>query len=242
MANSKEHYARVLSGVYSWMSGGFDAALERNARFFAGNDVTGPKSSGKAIDLGAGCGFQAIPLAELGFEVTAIDLDAGLLEELRRHAGALEIEAIEDDLLRFGEHVDEDIELAVCMTDTLLHLESKQDVARLFSRVCAAMEPAGRLIMTFRDLTRELEGLDRFIPVRSDNDTILTCFLEYEPNTVKVHDIVYRRDGSGWQCSKSFYRKLRLSSDWVGERLQRAGFADVDASTETGDCTPSGNG
>ena len=36
----------------------------------------------RAVDLGAGCGFQAIPLARLGFAVTAIDLDRKLLAEL----------------------------------------------------------------------------------------------------------------------------------------------------------------
>jgi len=40
--------------------------------------------------------------------------------------------------------------------------------------------------LSFRDLTPDLTGLNRFIPVRSDPDRIMTCFLEYEPETVIV--------------------------------------------------------
>ena len=45
-----------------------------------------PARSGRAVDLGAGCGFQSIPLARLGFAVTAIDIDRKLLDELHRNA------------------------------------------------------------------------------------------------------------------------------------------------------------
>ncbi len=234
MANVKEHYERVLSGVYSWMLGGFDAALARNTEFFTSHGVAAPRRSGVAIDLGAGCGFQSIPLAKLGYRVLAIDLDRQLLAELGEQSEGLAIKCIEDDLLDFRNHVESEIEIAVCMTDTLLHLESSAHVARMVADVFASLGPEGRLLITFRDLTHELEELDRFIPVRSDENTILTCFLEYEPDTVKVHDIVYERIGDSWKCSKSFYRKLRLSQSQVVEALERTGFAAIDASDRDG--------
>ena len=234
MADVKEHYERVLSRVYSWMLGGFEAALARNADFFESHGVAAPRRSGLAIDLGAGCGFQSIPLAKLGYEVLAIDLDPQLLTELGEHSEGLAIKCIEGDLLDFMRHVDREIEIAVCMTDTLLHLESTHDVKRMLGDIFASLGPGGRLFVTFRDLTRELEELDRFIPVRSDDDTIFTCFLEYEPDTVKVHDIVYERTGNTWNCSKSFYRKLRLSESRVVEELEKTGFSAVDASDRGG--------
>jgi 2-polyprenyl-3-methyl-5-hydroxy-6-metoxy-1,4-benzoquinol methylase len=233
MASVKGHYGAVLADVYAWMAGGFETALERNRAFFDALSLR-PTSSGIAVDLGAGCGFQSIPLAELGFHVTAIDLDRRLLDELESNAGSLEIRIVEDDLTRFRDHVDANAELVVCMTDTLLHLESKERVQRLLSDVNSALGPDGKFVITFRDLTRELADLDRFIPVRSDAETILMCFLEYEPATVKVHDLVYKRTPDGWNLSKSYYRKLRLSKEWVHEQLEAAGFARIDAREEAG--------
>jgi 2-polyprenyl-3-methyl-5-hydroxy-6-metoxy-1,4-benzoquinol methylase len=229
----EQHYDQVLADVYAWMLGGFDAALGRNRELLAKLGIA-PQGSRLAIDLGAGCGFQSIPLAELGFTVTAIDLDRKLLDELRAHSGGLDIEIVHDDLQRFEAHARGRAELVVCMLDTLLHLESKDAVRTLLAKVHATLEPGGKLIVTFRDLSRELTGLDRFLSVRSDDRTILTCFLEFEPETVKVHDLVHRKQASGWTLHKSYYRKLRLAPEWVLRELRAAGFRSVDSSIDRG--------
>ena len=234
MANVEQHYDQVLADVYSWMYGGFDAALARYTEFFARRGIL-PARSGRAVDLGAGCGFQSIPLARLGFAVTAIDLDRKLLEELRGHAGDAEIDIVRDDLLALRPpRRGAPLELVVCMVDTLVHLPSKAAVVELFVKVHGALETGGKLVITYRDLSREASELDRFIPVRSDETTILTCFLEYEPETVKVHDLVYRKIDGQWTFLKSFYRKLRLPQSWVEAELARAGFSIAEASVERG--------
>jgi len=233
MGTVAEHYERVLSDVYSWMHGGFEVALEGNREFFAERDIR-PMNSGRAVDLGAGCGFQSIPLAELGYSVTAIDLDRKLLDELEEHADSLPIVTVQDDLMNFAAHVSGPAELAVCMVDTLTHLESRRKVTQLFASVADRLEKGGRFIVTYRDMSQELRELDRFIPVRSDDDTVFTCFLEYEPATVKVHDLIYRRSGKTWTFHKGFYRKLRLAKEWVDAELAKAGFADIDSTADKG--------
>jgi SAM-dependent methyltransferase len=180
---------------------------------------------------------QTIPLSALGYAVTAIDLDATLLAELRAHvdAAAPPVRVVRDDILNLRAHVavdDARPELVVGMTDTLVHLPSRGAVSELLRAVHGVLTPGGRFITTFRDMSRPLADLDRFIPVRSDENTVFTCFLEYEDpsgETVKVHDIVYRRDAPGgeWRLQKSFFRKLRLSTIWVVQALRDAGFGGV---------------
>ena len=233
MATVEQHYDRVLSEVYSWMCGGYDAALARYGEFFSSRGIQ-PTRSGRAVDLGAGCGFQSIPLARLGFAVTAIDVDRKLLDELARHAGDANVRTVRGDLLDFERNAVAPIELAVCMVDTLVHLDSKAAVKELLGKVRRALEPGGRFVITYRDLSQEALELDRFIPVRADDSTILTCFLEYEPETVKVHDLVYRKIGAEWTFSKSFYRKLRLARSWVEDELRAAGFVVTESGVERG--------
>lgn len=233
MATVEEHYSRVLADVYSWMYGGWDAQLERYTEFFAVRGIA-PRASKRAIDLGAGCGFQAIPLARLGFEVKAIDLDRKLLAELTKHADGLSIETICADIVEFRRHAPQSAELVVCMVDTLLHLETQDAVARLADDVFAALEPGGTFIATFRDFTVETKELERFIPVRSDERIVFTCFLEFEPETVKVHDLVHKRVDGHWDFAKSFYRKLRLPTDWVVMTLRGAGFGHVETGLDRG--------
>jgi hypothetical protein len=52
----------------------------------------------------------------------------------------------------------------------------------------------------------------------------MTCFLEYEPARVRVHDLIWVREPDGWRLRKGAYRKLRLGPDAVTTRLVRAGF------------------
>jgi len=233
VATVEAHYQNLLSEIYAWMLGGFEVQITKNQHFFQSHKMQ-PKGSGIAIDLGAACGFQSIPLSMMGYCVTAIDLDKNLLQQLKTNDTTGKVTAIRDDMLNFDSHVSAAAELVVCMTDTLLHLESRDRVKELFNKVAKCLEPSGKFVLTFRDLSHALEGLDRFIPLKRDDNTILTCFLEYESETVKVHDLVYRRNQAEWALSKSSYRKLRLPADWVQKRLFKAGFSEVDVVIKEG--------
>ena len=223
MASVKEHYDNLLASCYTWMCGGSDLILKKNRAFFQAHGIR-PAHSAAAVDLGAGSGFQAIPLAEAGFKVTAIDLSRELLAQLFKTAGRLPIRPIQDDLLNFVKHSPAKIEIIVCMGDTLTHLKSLAEVKELIHRVHGPLEKEGLLILGFRDMTAELTRLDRFIPVRSDSNRIFICFLEYEKNHVKVHDILYEKTDDHWKMKKSFFRKLRISPQWTQKCLLKVGF------------------
>ena len=223
MTDVKIHYDNLLAPYYAWIFGGAGRKLEENRSFFREHGIT-PRGSGNAVDLGAGCGFQSIPLAEAGFRVIAIDTCPALLSDLKKAAGELPIETIEGNLLNFRNQRPENIELAVCMGDTLTHLKTRDEVQTLFKQVYRALSDAGLLVLTFRDLMFELKGLERFIPVRSGPDLIFTCFLEYEDEHVKVHDVIYAKTGDQWQLKKGFYRKLRIPPEWARACLVDNGF------------------
>ncbi|MDH4048150.1 MAG: class I SAM-dependent methyltransferase, partial [Gammaproteobacteria bacterium] len=54
------------------------------------------------------------------------------------------------------------------------------------------------------------EGPARFVPVRSSDNRIFTCFLEFRGDTIIVHDILHTRENGHWQLRVSCYQKLRL--------------------------------
>jgi len=236
MATVEAHYQNVLSEVYVWMLGGYESQLPKNRNFFETHAIQ-PRGSTVAVDLGAGCGFQSIPLAEKGFSITAIDLDEHLLSQLKANDATAKVAIVQDDMLNFASHISAASELIVCMTDTLLHLESQDRVRELFSNVFNHLESSGQFVITFRDLSIALENLDRFIPVKQDDSRIFTCFLEYETDVVKVHDLVYHKINGHWSLKKSFYCKLRLSPNWVKDNLFKTGFVNVTLNIENGIAT-----
>lgn len=227
MTTVADHYDNHLGPVYGWMIGDESAALERNREYFRRLGLR-PGPAGSAVDLGAGNGLQSIPLAELGFAVTAVDLCAPLLAELREKAGALPIRTVPEDLLAFLRRSTDPADAIVCMGDTLTHLDSPAAVEELIAGSARLLAPGGLLALTFRDyVSAELRGDARFIPVRGDESRILTCFLEYQEGYVEVHDILHRRQDGRWALAVSSYRKLRLDRAWVAERLRAAGLEIV---------------
>lgn len=223
MVSVEEHYDNLLAPYYSWISGGSDLKIEENRAFFRNHGIR-PQLTGIAVDLGAGSGFQSIPLAESGFNVIAMDTSRLLLAELGEKVGDLPIITVRDDMLNFVRHSPAEIEIIVCMGDTLTHLQRLQEVQQLVENTYPALTQDGNLILSFRDLTDELSGLDRFIPLRNDSNRIFTCFLEYETQHVRVHDIVYEKTKDEWKMKKSAFRKLRISPQWLNEILLMLGY------------------
>jgi 2-polyprenyl-3-methyl-5-hydroxy-6-metoxy-1,4-benzoquinol methylase len=226
MANTVEdHYANHLGPVYTWMIGDLDAAFSRSDRELDALPLPS-KAGGTAVDLGAGFGLHSIPLARRGFTVVAMDTYDPLLKELVSRKGPLPIRTVNADLLAFRAHTPKPIDVIVCMGDTLSHLPNQSCVESLFGEVAASLSPGGLFIATFRDyVSAPLEGDARFILVRSDEQRILTCFLEYADTTVTVHDLLHEREGASWRLSASSYSKLRLSPEWVAERLSSLGLS-----------------
>ena len=224
MTSVTEHYATHLAPIYLWMAGGSAAALQAGAAEI--EQLNLPLTDGASVvDLGAGFGMHAIALARKGARVTAIDTSAELLRALEQLAGNLPIQAVNDDLLAFQSHITEQPSAILCMGDTITHLPDRSAVESLIERVAAALLPGGVFVVTFRDYSVPLRDDQRFISVRSDDNRILTCFLEYEPESVVVHDIVHQRAPDGWQTRVSHYRKLRLSPQDLIASLESNGFS-----------------
>jgi SAM-dependent methyltransferase len=220
MSSVQKHYEDVLAPIYVWMVGGLEAALEAGAQEVAAL----PAGNGIAVDLGAGFGMHAVPLARNGYEVVAIDNSPLLLDVLRENCGDLPVRPVQDDLTKFRQYLPRPASLIVCLGDTLTHLADAQQVDGLLQDAAASLEAGGRLVLSFRDYTRAATGDARFIHVRSDTNRIHTCFLEELPQHMLVHDIVHERDGDVWHMSVGSYRKVRLAPRAVLDTLARAGL------------------
>jgi SAM-dependent methyltransferase len=224
----QQHYENLLADHYEWMFGlPFEAKVKEQETIleaFIGKNVTG----GLAVDLGCGSGFQSLALSDRGYAVLAIDTSDKLLRNLSARIGSRNIITKRADLRELDSLVSPDsVEIAVCMGDTLTHLSSRSEVSHLFQSVAHALKPGGTFVITYRDLASvELYGLDRFIPVRSDDRRVMTCFLEYDTaETVVVHDLIHLREDNGnWTLHKSCYRKLRLATEWVIAELFASGL------------------
>ena len=216
--NIKDHYDRHLSHFYAWMSGDFQTKSDEFKDFLERNHIA-PKVSGVALDLGAGNGIQSAAMARAGFKVTAIDFCPSLLEQLANNTRELRVTAIESDIRSVNAFEFHKPELIVCAGDTLSHLKNSFEVEDFLSSCYDTLVNGGNFILSFRDYTTKLSDEERFIPVKSDSERILTCFLEYTPTHVQVTDILQQYDGNLWHQTLSSYTKVRITAPEILELL-----------------------
>lgn len=219
----EDHYNNHLGYFYSWFTGDFEKNVDSFKAFCVDNDIK-PFDSKYAIDLGAGNGIQTIALADLGFKVKSIDFSDQLIAELKSKIDNRSVEVFNDDIKFVSKYSQPHPELIVCCGDTLPHLESFSEVQNLIKDSFDILSPNGRLILTFRDYSIELEDTDRFIPVKSDSQRILTCFIEYFVDKIRVTDLLHELENDIWVQKVSSYYKTRISRELVLELLKNSGF------------------
>jgi SAM-dependent methyltransferase len=223
MTSCADHYEHLLAPIYLWMAGGAQAALRAGrAEIEASGLQLGPGSS--VVDLGAGFGMHAIPLAQDGARVVAFDSSALLLRTLDGLRGVAPVRGVCDDLLAFPGHLTERPDAILCMGDTITHLPDAGAVASLVQSAATLLERGGAFVVSLRDHAVPLLGDQRFILVRGDDTRLLTCFLDSEATSVLVHDILHERTADGWTTRVSHYRKLRLATGDLVAQMESAGF------------------
>jgi SAM-dependent methyltransferase len=235
MSKVKEHYDNHLGKFYSWMIGDFETAVQNQKQFFQHNGII-PKDTKLAIDLGAGNGLHSIALADSGFDVFAIDFNENLLNELKHNTGSRRIKIVYEDIKTIKNYESYKPELIACMGDTISHLETLNEIEKLIEDVFDVLVPNGKFILSFRDYTNELLAEQRFIPVKNDENKILTCFLDYQIDKIMVSDLLYENINGEWKFSVSSYPKYRIKKQLMIDILKNADFEIVKEETINGMC------
>ena len=137
------------------------------------------------------------------------------MNELKENAKGLPVEFIQADIVSFLKQEQGTFDAIVCMGDTLTHLETINDVEALILYSAKLLQQKGKLVLSFRDLSFELQNEHRFIPVQSDATRIHTCFLEHFPSHVMVHDILHEKVNESWTLKVSAYPKLKITERLV---------------------------
>jgi 2-polyprenyl-3-methyl-5-hydroxy-6-metoxy-1,4-benzoquinol methylase len=221
----KQHYDNHLGEFYEWMTGDAEDLQQEWQTYFM-QHTPAVRQESVAVDLGAGHGLQTVALANLGYSVKAIDFNKQLLTSLNRRAEQKYIQVIEDDFIHFKKHCGS-ASLIVCLGDTIAHLESISQLKTLLADCFEVLNNGGQLILSFRDYSYALTDTARFIPVKSDDDKILTCVLDFTIDSVLVTDLLHVKQNNQWVQKISSYRKLRLTVAQVEEWVTSTGFSII---------------
>ena len=232
VVDAETHYETHLAPVYAWSAGGTEAAIAEGARWLATLPLPGQGT--RVLDLGAGFGATAIPLARAGHRVLAIDTSAELLAALSRESGDVAVTTERGDLLASLRAREGEWDVALCVGDTLPHLSSHDEVDALLCELARVLAPGGLAVLSYRP-RRELAPHERFVLVRADAQRTLTAFLEPIDDAHQiVWDVLHERDAERTTMKVSGYRKLRIEPPWIVERAARHGLSVEEAPAHRG--------
>lgn len=108
------------------------------------------EAQGKVVELGCGTGRVLLPLAQMGAQVTGVDASPALLEVARRKIALAGVEKNID--LRIGDLratglPDGHFALAVCTSNTLMHLTSAADQLAALREAARLLKQGGVLML-----------------------------------------------------------------------------------------------
>lgn len=105
---------------------------------------------GRLLDVACGTGKSFIPMLERGWEVTACDVSAAMVEVARAKVGDRVKLSVADmrDLPKFGE-----FDLVMCLDDAINYLLSTEELESAFRGMRANLGPGGLLLFDLDTIT-----------------------------------------------------------------------------------------
>jgi SAM-dependent methyltransferase len=116
-------------------------------------DVLSLKPKDKILDIGCGTGRHSTELAKRGYNLTGIDISAGMLEIAQQSAleAGVNIRFVKSDARSFS--LDDTFDAAICLCEGSFGLlgsadDSIESALSILKNVASSLKPGGTLIMT----------------------------------------------------------------------------------------------
>jgi SAM-dependent methyltransferase len=175
-----------------------------------------PQTHPRVIDVCCGIGRASGALADLGYDVTGVDLSAQQIEVARsRYPGPRYIVADMADLPQ-GPY-----DLMLNVYTSFGYFSSEEEDIAVLSRWRERLRPGGILIMELADMDR---ARNRIPPSgdlrRNTNGVAETLFMDWETRLLYVE---YEHRSERWKCVTRLYEKESLAA-----ALREAGFRSVE--------------
>ena len=182
-----------------------------------------------AVDLACGTGSVAVLLAQMGMEVTGVDLSEDMLTQAMDKVWDMENRPrfICQNLAEL--HLYRGVDLAVCALDSLDYITNPDDCKAAIARVYKALNPGGIFIFDVNTLEK-LQAMDGQVFLDEDEDVFCVWRGEFdeETNICTYGMDLFQRQGSVWVRSQEEHQEYAYSQSQLTNYLKGAGFTHVE--------------
>ena len=180
-------------------------------------------------DLACGTGSATRILAELGYQVTAVDLSESMLTEAMDKCCDLEnLPAfVHQNLaqLRLPRAVD----MAVCFLDSLDYILDPDDCVAAIRQTYRMLNPGGIFIFDV-NTPEKLRAMDGQVFLDEDDDVYCVWRGEFDEDTniCSYGMDLFQRSGEVWHSSFEEHREYAYSIEQLKGYLKKAGFTKIE--------------
>lgn len=182
----------------------------------------------RALDAGCGTGFHSLLLAQLGVEITAVDVSQKMLETASRHAKELGL-SIKTLCAPFGSltrYLNETYDAVFCLGNTLAHLAGEEQMTRALSDFHSLLEPGGVVVLQVVNLERILASGKRVQSVRERENRIFVRFYDFDTETIGFNVLVLERVENKLDHRLYSVKLHAIRREELERALQASGFSE----------------
>jgi glycine/sarcosine N-methyltransferase len=180
-----------------------------------------------AIDAGSGTGFHSILLAQLGVQVTAVDVSSEMLEQTASHARAanLPVTLVQSDFQHLADHIHTPVDALFCLGNSFAHLLTDDEVHAALRSFRRALKPGGMLMIQTLNYDRILADQTRIQSVKEVGASTFVRFYDFLSDSIVFNLLILTRTSSGIQHQMSSVPLRPVRSSSLGAVLEMEGFA-----------------
>jgi len=208
------------------------------------------RTGGPILEIAAGSGRVAVPLAEAGYEVTAVDIDAAMLARARKAiadagpAVATHVELIQADLVGLDLPGGARYRLAILALNSILLLDTRGGQVAALEAMARHLLPGGIAVVDVwlpsADELARYDGRIGLEYVRDDPETSLlvtkTAAAQHEPASGRVVLTSFYEEGEQGGAVSRWVREDRLRLLNADDLRAMAEAAGLDVEVVAGGC------
>ncbi len=137
------------------------------------------------LDVACGSGGYSKKLKNLGYNVTAIDLDNAMISQLKEIDGEIDARVLNMlDIDRLNKKFD----LIFCIGNSMVHLNDNEEIQRFLEKCKNSLKPGGHLLIQIVNYDRILENDVKSLPTIENKEIglIFERYYEYLPEKHKI--------------------------------------------------------
>lgn len=223
---SASQFYDKLAADYDTMTG-FEKRFIHERPFF--NMLLEKYSIKTALDAGAGTGFHSLLLAELGVEMTAVDVSKKMLEHVKAHAKLrhVKIDIVESSFQDLPDRVHRKFDAVLCMGNSLPHLSTHKDLEQSLKNFSTMLKPGGLLFLQILNYDRILAERERVQSVKEMGEVTFVRFYEFHRDHVIFNILKLKRENGQPVQELESVRLRPILKDEMVRGLQEAGFSEI---------------